>query len=70
MVKVVDIDTNYHGDLPPDQVLDGAKGALERVIVLGITKDGEIWISDSQGLVASTNLLLDRAKDKLMRSFY
>lgn len=67
-LTVVPIDTDFYGDLPPDQVLEGAKGQLERVVVLGITKEGEIWISDTQGTVSSTNLMLDRAKAKLLRS--
>lgn len=36
--KIVKLDAPWFGDLPPDQVLEVAKGKLESVLIVGIEK--------------------------------
>lgn len=51
----------------PDDILDAAKGrGIERVLVVGVLADGELWFSGSHSDVAENLLALERAKLKLL----
>jgi hypothetical protein len=54
-------------DLPPDDVLEAALGALADCVVIGRTHDGGLWISSSNGRSAEVNYLLDMAKFKFLQ---
>ena len=53
-------------DLPPEKVLEEAKGAnLSKVVVIG-DQDGEIYVAASDGSVAVNYFLLQKAANFLM----
>jgi hypothetical protein len=68
--SVTDNVTNFTGitylDIPPDRILDGAKGELESVIVIGYTKDGEEYFAASVADGAEVLWMLERNKLKLL----
>lgn len=47
--------------LEPDFVLDHAKGELTTAVIVGIDKDGDVYVSSSHG-GAETFVMLERAK--------
>lgn len=47
MGDVVELECQTLMDIPPDKVLEAAKGQLEYVLVLGLTKDGAFWAASS-----------------------
>ena len=51
--------------VPPDSVLEGAKGRLTHVVVIGLDENGFLQLFGSDG-AAQTNFLLDRAKAHLI----
>ena len=53
-------------DIPPDVILDGAKGKLESVIVIGYTNDGEEYFAASMADGADALWHLQRAAHKLL----
>lgn len=53
-------------DLPPDLILEKAKGKLEGVIVIGFTKDDEEYFASSYADGGTVNWLLDRCKHCLL----
>jgi len=64
-VVFLDVDTTLA--IPPERVLDGAlKADLEEVIVLGWTKDGQMYAAGSTGDIADTLLLLELFKKELL----
>jgi hypothetical protein len=56
-------------DLPADRVLEQAltKGVLERVVVIGVTKDGDEYFASSMADGADVVWYMERAKHKLMK---
>lgn len=50
----------------PDTMLEGAKGELEGVIILGYDKDGEEFFSSSYASGADCLWLMERFKKKLL----
>ncbi len=53
-------------DIPPDQILEAAKGRLEGVVVIGYTTDGEEYFASSYADGVTVNWLLDRCKANLL----
>lgn len=51
----------------PDDILESAKGSLERVTVIGQDKDGQLWISGNQSDMSLMLLDLEMAKAWIMR---
>ncbi|MDE0921516.1 hypothetical protein [Aurantimonas coralicida] len=52
--------------LPPDQVLERAKGQLDAVVVIGQDREtGEVYVAGSHNL-AETILSIERAKRALL----
>lgn len=46
-VEFMDVTTTL--DVPPDRVLEGAKGHLQDVLLLGWDKDGSLYVASSIG---------------------
>jgi hypothetical protein len=54
-------------DLPPDYVLEAAKGKLEGFAIIGYTLDGEEYFASTYADGGTVNWLLDRCKLKLLK---
>lgn len=54
-------------DIPVEEVLSGV-GDLERVMVLGWGKDGELWVSSSFAKASEMLLLLEVVKKVLLEA--
>ena len=52
--------------MPPDAVLEAAKGETIKCLVLGWRKDGELWFSGSFSNIPEINYLLDVVKTEVM----
>ena len=52
--------------LPPDQVLDGARGKLEWVLVIGWQPDGEAYYASSHCEKAELLLAIEKMRFKLL----
>ena len=53
-------------NLPPDRVLDGAKGKLEHVVIMGFTTDGDEYFASSQADGGDVMWLMERCKKRLL----
>jgi hypothetical protein len=53
-------------DLPPDRILDAAKGKLDSVLVLGITTDEEEYFASSSADAPSMLWLIERVKKTIL----
>lgn len=60
----------WHGvtklDLPPDRLLDMAKGKLESVVLIGFDKDGELYFASSKADGGDVLWFMELAKKKLL----
>lgn len=54
-------------DIPPDKILDGAKGRLNEVLVLGWDKEDNLYAASSTSDIPEVIFLIERAKDFLLR---
>lgn len=63
-IIVLDVPTTL--DLPPDRVLEAAKGKLENVMLVGFTPEGELYIAASMSDRAEMNWLADKLKMELL----
>jgi hypothetical protein len=54
-------------DLPPDRLLDAAVGKLDRVLIIGIDKDGDEYFASSCADGGTALWDMERAKLKLLR---
>jgi len=52
--------------IPPDQVLEGAKGKLDYVVVLGWTASGEVYVASSTSKLPDALWLIEQAKLELL----
>jgi len=67
MGKVIDFNGITTLDLDPQRVLDAAKNEeLEGVVILGYTKDGDIYFASSYADGGEVNWLLDKCKLALL----
>lgn len=55
-------------DLPPDRILESAKGKLEGVVLIGFDKDGEVYAASSYADGGEVMWLLEACKIKMMAS--
>lgn len=53
-------------DIPPDRVLDSAKGVLSQAIVIGQKEDGELYFAFSTSDMKLQIFLLEMAKRTIM----
>lgn len=67
MGEVVELDVVTTLDIDPDRVLNKAIGELDRVVVVGFTKDGSEYFASSVADGAEVTWMLERAKYKLMK---
>jgi hypothetical protein len=67
MGEVVDQNWPTSLDILPERVLAGALEAdLETVVLVGMTKDGALYMGTSQASIAENVLLLEVAKHQLI----
>ena len=65
--NVVDFDGITKLDIPPDRILEGAKGKLQSVAIVGYDEDGEEYFASSQADGGEVLWLLERCKLNLLR---
>ena len=53
---------------PPDKVLDKAKEQLKKVVVIGVTMDGEFYFASSHSDGGDVIWLLEVAKTRILRA--
>lgn len=53
-------------DLPPDRVLESAIGEMDAVVLIGWSKNGELYFASSIADGGEVNWLLDKAKMALL----
>jgi len=53
-------------DLPPDRILEQAKGELEGVVIIGYDKDGKEYFASSYADGGTVLWLMERCKTKLL----
>lgn len=63
-VIILDVATKL--DIPPDRVLEGAKGELERCIVIGRKEDNSLYFASSITDAGKILWLLEKAKTALL----
>ncbi len=71
MADIVNFRPDLHGDgavIDTDAVLNGAVGRLAEAVVIGIAHDGSLYLAASHGR-PNVNMLLDRAKMKIIEGF-
>ena len=66
MSKVIPFTGITRLDMPPDQILEAAKGRLEGVVIVGYGIDGEEYFASSYADGGTVNWLLDRCKLELL----
>lgn len=66
MGKVIPLGGVTRLDLPPDRILEGAKGQLEGVVVMGWDKDGGQYFASSLADGGDVLWLLESCKKALM----
>ena len=60
--RVVNSDGETYDDLDCDTVLEGAKGKLDQVMIIGFNKDNNLYLAMSQGQVSENLLLVEYAR--------
>ena len=55
-------------DLPPDRILEAAKGKMKGVVIVGFDKDGEVYAASSYADGGTVMWLLEACKTKMMGS--
>lgn len=66
MGEVIDLPVVTRLDMNPDKVLEGAKGELEQVIVIGYDKEGEEYFASSIAGGPECLWLMERFKASLL----
>ena len=66
MGKVVNFTGITKLDLPPDRILDQAKGELDGVVIIGYDKDGNEYFASSYADGGTVLWLMERCKTKLL----
>ena len=54
--------------IPPDRILEAAKGQMEGVVIIGFDKDGEVYAASSYADGGTVMWLLEACKTKMMES--
>jgi hypothetical protein len=66
MGKVIPLGGVTKLDLPVDKVLEAAKGELEGAVVMGYTKEGEIYFASTYADGGEVLWLLEQCKKQLL----
>ena len=64
--KIIPLGNITRLDLPPDRILDGAKGQMESVVVIGWDNNGELYFASSIADGGSVLWLLEKCKIALL----
>ena len=56
------LDAPPNMDIPPERVLDGAKGQVDTVLVLGWNDEGEFYMAASTGKAKDLIFMVERFK--------
>lgn len=67
MGEVVDLNVITTLSLDPDRLLEKAIGKLERVIIIGIDKDGDEYFASSEADGGTVLWDIERTKLKILR---
>lgn len=70
MADILKFSGNTRHDINPDEVLEGAKGQLTSVVVIGYDRDGYLFLASSSADGPKVNWLLDKVKHKLINGDY
>lgn len=68
MGKIIPIRGVTKLDIPPDRILEAAKGQMEGVVIIGFDKDGEVYAASSYADGGTVMWLLEACKTKMMES--
>ena len=68
MGKVIPIGGITKLDLPVDKVLEAAKGELEGAVIMGYTKDGDLYFASTYADGGEVLWLLENCKKKLLET--
>ncbi len=66
MADIIQLDLFTKTDISPDRVLEAAAGKLDKVVICGHDKDGEIYFASSTADGPSVLWLLERCKRDLL----
>ncbi len=66
MSNVIPLNNITYLDLPPDRVLEGAKGKLEGLLIVGYTTEGEEYFASTYADGGEVLWLMERAKRALL----
>lgn len=66
--KVVKLNAPYYGNLQPDQILEGARGKLTGVLLIGVDDEGEPYCASSYGDAGTNLILIERFKQFLLNA--
>lgn len=67
MSNIINLGTEWFGKVNPDGVLRGAVGELSEVIVIGKTKEGNLYVAMSEPELHKQAFLLDLAKYEVIK---
>jgi hypothetical protein len=70
MAEILKFTGSTRHDIDPDEVLEGAKGQLKSVVVIGYDAEGDIFLASSSADGKTVNWLLDKVKHKLINGDY
>lgn len=68
MSKVIPFTGITKLDMPPDHILEAAKGKLEGVVIIGYDKDDDEYFASSYADGGTVVWLLERCKRRLLNS--
>jgi hypothetical protein len=66
--NIVELNLVTTVDIDPDDVLEGAKGKLTDVFIIGWEND-ELYLASSTSSVGDLNIVLDIAKQRLLEDY-
>ena len=67
-IKIVKLETEFYGEIPPDQILEQWKGqGLTELVLVGIDKDGKVAVSGSHSSMSKTFFLMECARRHLWK---
>jgi len=69
MNNIIPFSGAYYLDLPPDDILEGAKASgFKQVIVVGLDENDEVSVLHSSTEIPEVNWMLDIAKMEILTS--
>ena len=67
MGEVVPLETDYYGDIPPNDILSSALNeGLSEVLVIGFTEKDDFYMAASAADLARHLVLIELARDVIM----